>query len=144
MTVARPKKKSGGKQTPRQRMLAAIHICKNRLDLDDEEYRDLLQTLTGKRSAKDCSQQELRTIMDGFRKMGCKPPAPAEDSSAKKQIGKMRLLWRDLSDAGKLSKQDTSLNSWVYRQFRIQRAEWLSARQKSQAIEQMKQWLARN
>lgn len=48
--------------------LAAIHMGKKQLGFDDEDYRDYLETLTGKRSASDMSTAERRRVLDEMRK----------------------------------------------------------------------------
>lgn len=52
----------------RKKELAAIHLGKKQLGFDDEDYRDYLETLTGKRSASKMSQSERRRVLDEMRK----------------------------------------------------------------------------
>ena len=52
----------------RKKELAAIHLGKKQLGLDDELYRDMLEDLTGKRSAGDMTQAERRKVLDEMRK----------------------------------------------------------------------------
>jgi hypothetical protein len=46
--------------------LAVIHIVKKELGLSGEEYRDILQTYTGVRSAKDLDDKGFRKLMHHF------------------------------------------------------------------------------
>lgn len=68
------------KKASRNQRLAAIHMGKKQLGLDDDIYRDMLEQVTGKRSAKDMSDDDLVKViqhMDGLgfskREFGQKP-----------------------------------------------------------------------
>lgn len=68
------------KRTSRKDYLAAIHMGKKALNLDEDTYRDMLENVTGKRSAKDMSMDELVKVIQhldqhGFskREFGNKP-----------------------------------------------------------------------
>nr|WP_159064932.1 phage protein GemA/Gp16 family protein [Thaumasiovibrio subtropicus] len=49
------------------------HIIKRDLSLEDDTYRQLLQTHTGKLSCKTMNNLELQTIIDTMKKKGFKP-----------------------------------------------------------------------
>ena len=49
-----------------KKKLAVIHIVKRELGLADEEYRDILQMVTGVRSAKDLDDRSFRKLMRYF------------------------------------------------------------------------------
>ena len=68
------------KRTSRKDYLAAIHMGKKALNLDEDTYRDMLENVTGKRSAKDMDMDELVKVIQhldqhGFskREFGNKP-----------------------------------------------------------------------
>jgi hypothetical protein len=46
--------------------LAVIHIVKKELDLSDQKYRDVLEKVTGVRSAKDLDEPGFRKLMNYF------------------------------------------------------------------------------
>ncbi|MDQ7825137.1 MAG: DUF1018 domain-containing protein [Candidatus Eremiobacteraeota bacterium] len=46
--------------------LAVIHILKKELNLDDAEYRDILEQAAGVRSAKDLDEATFRQLMRYF------------------------------------------------------------------------------
>ncbi len=50
----------------RKKDLALIHAAKTRLGLDDELYRDTLESLTGKRSAGELNDAERATVMQAL------------------------------------------------------------------------------
>ena len=49
-----------------RKKLAVIHIVKRELGLSDQEYRDILQRVTGVRSAKDMDEEGFRRLMRYF------------------------------------------------------------------------------
>ncbi len=49
-----------------RKKLAVIHIVKRELGLADEEYRDILEKVTGVRSARDLDEAGFRRLMRYF------------------------------------------------------------------------------
>lgn len=58
------------KQPSRNQRLAAIHMGKAELGLDDDTYRDMLEQITGKRSAKDLNNDELVKVLQHLENLG--------------------------------------------------------------------------
>jgi phage gp16-like protein len=58
------------KRTSRKDYLAAIHMGKKALNLDEDTYRDMLENVTGKRSAKDMSMDELVKVIQHLDQHG--------------------------------------------------------------------------
>lgn len=54
-------------RTERHRLLGQVHMEKSRCGLDEDEYRDLLESLTGKRSAKELENPELERVIIWLR-----------------------------------------------------------------------------
>ncbi|MGF6156990.1 phage gp16-like protein [Ensifer sp. KUDG1] len=53
--------------------LAAIHVAKKKLGLDDDSYRAKLTHITGKSSTKDMTEQERQRVLAVFRNEGFQP-----------------------------------------------------------------------
>lgn len=67
----------------RKRELAAIHVAKKQLGLDEETYRTMLFTLTRKRSAGELDHAERQAVIEhlrrrGFVRVDARPEAPRE------------------------------------------------------------------
>ncbi len=83
----------------RTREIRRIQTGKRTLGLDDDTYRDLLERLTGKRSAADLTAVQRRVVIDelyriGFRpKNHRKPVTPPADRA--KLINKIEALLAD-------------------------------------------------
>ena len=58
------------KQPSRNQRLAAIHMGKAELGLDDDTYRDMLEQIAGKRSAKDLNNDELIKVLQHLENLG--------------------------------------------------------------------------
>ncbi|MGR3178196.1 MAG: phage protein GemA/Gp16 family protein [Candidatus Anammoxibacter sp.] len=49
-----------------KKKLAVIHIVKKELSLSDEEYRNILEQVTGFRSSKDLNDSQFHKLMRYF------------------------------------------------------------------------------
>ena len=122
--------------------LARIHILKKDLNLSDDEYRDLLQTLTGRRSARDLSYEERSRAAAHLEKLvrATKPQKVLIGPQEKKVLG----LWGALQNAGAVQKNTLQpLSAWLQREGYPARLEWLSGAQVTKVVEQLKCWCKR-
>lgn len=62
--------RKGAQSSPRNRELAKIHIGAKALGIDDEAYRTMLFTLTGKRSAGDLDGAGRRKVIESLKADG--------------------------------------------------------------------------
>ena len=69
----------------RNNNLAKIHIAKKQLCLDDDTYRDILRTVTGKTSAKDLTLAEALKVLKHFEQHGFKAARKAKKPQAGKR-----------------------------------------------------------
>lgn len=58
------------KKASRNQRIAAIHMGKKQLGLDDDTYRDMLEQVTGKRSAKDMTDDDLVKVIQHLDQLG--------------------------------------------------------------------------
>jgi hypothetical protein len=135
------------KGSARNRTLGAIHAGRRALRWDVETYRMYLDQLVGKRSASECTDEELARVLDdmrvrGFeRKEGAPPAVPRERAT---QLSKARALWAELSAIGALrNPTDVAFCGYVERMTRKSRPEWCTPEQLSRVIEGLKAWVER-
>ena len=86
----------------RTRELRRIHTGKRTLCLDDDTYRDLLERVTGQRSAADLDAKQRRAVIDELYRLGFKPKDHRKPAAG--GLGKTRLLNKIealLADAGR-------------------------------------------
>ncbi len=67
-----PKADHSGKSQLSRAILAKIHIARKELCLDDDDYRDILERITGCRSARDVRADQLLPLQREFRRIGWK------------------------------------------------------------------------
>lgn len=129
--------------------LAAIHVAKKQLGLDDETYRDLLQRVTGKRSAGELTEAEAGRVLEEMRGKGFERGVRTAPAGAMKLDGpyaaKLRALWITGWNLGVTNdRTDAALVAFVKRQTGIDHVSWLrDGAEASRAIEGLKAWLAR-
>ncbi|MBK0062404.1 MULTISPECIES: gp16 family protein [unclassified Acinetobacter] len=90
------------KKASRNQRIAAIHMGKKQLGLDEDIYRDLLEQVTGKRSAKDMTDDDLVKVLQHMEKLGFSKKEfghkPSVTLSKAQLINKIEAL---LADMGK-------------------------------------------
>ncbi|HAF44699.1 MAG TPA: regulatory protein GemA [Gallionellaceae bacterium] len=128
-----------------KREIQLIKIAQKQLGMDDDAYRDILFTLTRKRSSTELDFAERKKVLEHFEACGFKrtPKQPrklADDPQSKL----IRSLWLQLHEAGKVrNPSESALAAFVKRQVGRDDLHWLNAREASSVIEDLKKWLAR-
>ncbi|MBK1868278.1 gp16 family protein [Aestuariivirga sp. YIM B02566] len=133
---------------PRNKMLAKVHVAKKELGLDDETYRDMLVLVTGKNSARDCSDHELVKVIELFGKKGfhVKPSKGRMPGYAEhKYAPKIRALWLSGWNLGIIrDPEEKAMWTFIHRQTGIASVRWLKSSEDAlRVIEALKKWLAR-
>lgn len=64
------------KKDPRKTAIQLIHIAKSQLGLDDDTYRQMLNSTTGKSSCSKMDLTELQQVLDHLKTKGFKSKAP--------------------------------------------------------------------
>lgn len=138
--------------------IAAIHVLKSKLQLQDDDYRALLANLTGKTSSKDLTHAQRGAVRDHMQKlaerMGVvqptqrRPHTPAKfdqvKAAASPKERKVWALWHQLGRDGVV--RDTSaaaLNAWVERTVHVSALRFANDVQLDTLIEALKAWQLR-
>lgn len=127
----------------RAKVIAKIHVAKKQLGLDDDTYRDLLERVTGKRSAKDLDPRELLAVVNALRAAGWK--GATNPRSGKPHVRKIWAMWHAMKVDGVVKANDerAALRAFVERLTGVTDPEWLTPEQGSTVIESIKQWKKR-
>ncbi|MEM1344956.1 MAG: regulatory protein GemA [Pseudomonadota bacterium] len=152
--MSRPARKTPAK-SGRDPVLAQIHIARQELGLEDDDYRTLLEQITGKRSAKDLSPTERRRVLDEFKRRGWKPKDRGtrrwREAEPRRDHRLVLVFWRLLAEAGVVTPGRQALNAFIANPtFRAKWSEcptdlrWLSIERTSDVIEALKQMARRN
>jgi len=126
--------------------LAAIHVAKKQLGLDDDTYRDAIEAITGKRSAADMTEAEHRMVIEEFRRRGFKGPSRAGTPALGGRFtGKLRALWIAAWNLGIVrDRRDSALIAFARRQTGIDHVRFLRyGDDAARVIEALKSWMAR-
>lgn len=131
---------------PRRRaMLAKIHVAKKQLQLDEDDYRQILLDETGRTSAGDCTEAELERALQRFEAKGFKPlpkagaAKPANRPAQHPVARKARALWISLYHLNAVDKpSEQALEAFAKRQLKCERLVWADQRQGFKLIEALK------
>ncbi|MGM5088023.1 gp16 family protein [Rhizobium sp. 814_E9_N1_1] len=130
--------------------IAAIHIAKKQLGLDDDTYRAKLARITGKSSAKEMTEAERQRVLTVLRNDGFTPaPAARRGDGRQKLTGKyakkLQALWIAAWNLGIVrDRDDNALIAFVKRQTGIDHTRFLVyADDAKRAIEALKGWINR-
>lgn len=131
--------------TARNAMLAKLAIGRKALAMAEDDYRAMLERVTGKASARDMSDGELDRVLTELKRLGFKPVAKRDfKSTAKPHARKIFALWTALDKAGALTDGSrTALFSFCERQTGVASPDWLTVKQANAVTEALKSWLAR-
>ncbi|MBB3963511.1 gp16 family protein [Rhizobium metallidurans] len=132
------------------RSIAAIHVAKKQLGLDDDTYRSKLALITGKNSVKDMTETEREKVLTVLRNEGFKPAPAARRANGRQQLTgkfakKLQALWIAGWNLGIVrDRDDAALLAFVKRQTGIDHTRFLvNADDANRAIEALKSWLRR-
>lgn len=118
-----------------RKQIRLIHVAKRELALGDDEYRDLLYAVTGKRTSKDLTAPEAKDVVAtlerlGFKALGPRPAGRATDAQAKL----IKDMWREAAR----QPSESYLGVWLLNAYRVNRPEELTFDDASRAIEALK------
>lgn len=127
-------------------MIAAIHTLRRNAGLDEDTYRDLLESETGKRSAKDLTVRESGRVIERL-KGTTNGIAAGAVAGLDTNIGrKLRALWIAGYDLGIVrDRTDRAMLSYLERQTGVSHVNFLrEPNAGARAIEGLKAWLGRD
>lgn len=145
-------------QPDAKRLLKIVQVGRRELGLDEEDYRALLESVTGARSAKGLSAAKLDAIITAMKGLGFKVKGGAKmngrrspPSSVKVQapeVRKVRAIWITMYNDGFVRDgSDDALGSYIKRMTAnanggagISRPEWLTSAQAERVLEALKKW----
>jgi len=127
--------------------IAAIHVAKRDLGLDDDTYRAKLMNIVGKTSTKDMTEAERQKVLTVMRNDGFRPAdaKPAGGKLTGPYAKKLQALWIAAWNLGVVSdRRDAALVAFVKRQTGLDAVRFLHhADDARAAIDGLKGWLKR-
>lgn len=127
--------------------LAKIHIARQQLGMNDDDYRAMLLTIGRVKSSAQLDVYGRSRVLAHLASLGWKPSPrgkPRRAVSAQPQDKKIRALWLELAVKGAVrDRSEDALLSYVRRLTGCDRLEWITSKQASIVIESLKSWLSR-
>lgn len=126
--------------------LAAIHVARKQLGLDDDAARDLYAVVTGKRSLREMTAGEQDRVVQELRRRGFKPAEKAIRKGLEgKYAPKLQALWIAAWNLGIVeNRSDEALVAFVKRQAQVDHVRFLhDPADAAKAIEGLKAWMTR-
>lgn len=129
--------------------IAAIHVAKKQLGLDDDTYRAKLINITGIASVKDMNEDQRQKVLTVFRSEGFKPKADRRPDGRQKLSGRYAAKLQALWIAGWnlcvfKNRDDVALETFVKRQTGLDAVRFCHDPEDARkAIEALKAILAR-
>ncbi|EFO31655.1 protein gp16 [Roseibium sp. TrichSKD4] len=124
-----------------------LKIAQKQLGLDDDTYRDKLETLTGKRSTRDLSERERQKVYMAFQADGFVPkrPAPKAGRATGKFAPILQALWIAGWNLGVFkTRTDKAMMAFLKRQTGIDHSRFLHHGEDARkVIEALKAWIIR-
>lgn len=127
--------------------IAAIHVAKKQLGLDEETYRAALLEATGKASSSAMTEAERQKALEHFRQKGFKGAATGRRKPLEGRFApKLQALWIAGWNLGLVrDRDDRALIAFVKRQTGIDHVRFLRHGQDAtKAVEALKGWLERS
>lgn len=128
------------------RSIAAMHVAKKQLGLDDDTYRAALVQVTGKSSSADMTEAQRQEVLEHFRASGFKGSSTARRKPLEGRFaGKLQALWIAGWNLGLVrDRDDRALIAFVKRQTGLDHVRFLRhGADAMKAIEALKGWLER-
>lgn len=122
--------------------LAAIHVARKQLGLDEDTYRALALRVTGKSSASAMSEGERGRLLEEMRRQGFRPPKKSLEGPFAK---KLQALWIAAWNLGVTrDNSDAALLAFVKRQTHIDHTRFLlDGEVAAKAVDALKAWMTR-
>lgn len=125
--------------TDRPKLLAQLHIAKKDMALEDESYRALLHRVTGQRSARDLSDEQLQQVLAEFTALGWKKARFKKyAASSHPDVRKVFAIWGSLRDHLTCKGSRAGLRAFVERLTGVSDPNFLDGQQARRVIEALK------
>ena len=129
-------------------LIKLIHVAKTKLGLDDDVYRDILESTTGKTSSKLLTPAQLEAVLDRLKQLGfeveSKNKTGVKNLASDAQSKLIRHLWLQLYDAGQVKNgSELALAKFVENRVHVSALQFLSTRHADMIINHLRQWCKR-
>ena len=129
-------------------LIKLIHVAKTKLGLDDDVYRDILESTTGKTSSKLLTPAQLEAVLDRLKQLGfeveSKDKAGVKNLADDAQSKLIRHLWLQLYHAGQVKNgSEKALAKFIENRVKVSALQFLSTESADMVINHLRQWCKR-
>ena len=131
-----------------RKQIAILHVAKNKLGLNDAEYRCALTEVAGVTSTTELDKDAFEAMMGLFEYLGFQPLlSKGKDYGSRPgmatfaQLELIRTLWREYTRGAYGDEHE--LNKWILRTFKLSSLRFMSKTQAQKAITALKAMKAR-
>ena len=129
-------------------LIKLIHVAKTKLGLDDEVYRDILESTTGKTSSKLLTPAQLEAVFDRLKQLGfevvSKDKTGVKNLASDSQSKLIRHLWLQLHEAGQVKNgSEKALAKFIENRVKVSALQFLSSESADMVINHLRQWCKR-
>ena len=129
-------------------LIKLIHVAKTKLGLEDDVYRDILESTTGKTSSKLLTPAQLEAVLDRLKQLGfeveSKDKAGVKNLADDAQSKLIRHLWLQLHKAGQVrNSSEKALAKFVENKVGVSALQFLSTKNADMIITHLRQWCKR-
>lgn len=129
-------------------LIKLIHVAKTKLGLDDDVYRDILSSTTGKTSSKDLNLAQLEAVLDRLKQLGfaveTKDKTGVKNTADDAQSKLIRHLWLQLHEVGAVKDgSEKALAKFVENRVGVSALQFLSTQHADMVINHLRQWCKR-
>jgi phage gp16-like protein len=113
--------------------------------MDEDTYRQLLNTYAGVESTREMNLGQLNQILDAMKKIGFKVRTQKKEAHGhRRPVEENPALWLEMADEGFIrDRTERAINVYVHRITGVSRLDWLNTSAASRVIETLKQWQTR-
>jgi len=128
----------------RRAMEAKIHVARKQMDMDPDDYRQIMLDATGKISMKDCSDADLGKLLDRLKAKGFRP-IPRKKVAQHPMARKARAMWISLYHLGVVHNQaEDALEAFACQQLKCERMVWARQSDSEKLIGALRSMAERN
>lgn len=134
----------------RASLITLIHVAKNKLQLDDDTYRSVLQNATGETSCRKLNVNQLEKVLKTLEEKGFsrQKRSKRRQNTAQPESDKIRMIWRSMAEHGFLvDASEAALDHFAERITRLKNGgegvatlSWLRGDKLLSVLESLKQW----
>lgn len=130
------------------KLIQLIHVGKSKLGLDDDLYREVLESTTGKTSSKLLTVPQLESVLDRMKQLGfeveSKNKTGVKNLADDAQSKLIRYLWLELYNAGEVrNSSEKALAKFVENKVHVSALQFLSSQNADMIITHLRQWCKR-